>query len=514
MDDKEKLKKSLKFALISFLIIVSILFLVSMFSPIYLLTMRLDSVLNESFVFEGKYYILYQRTKDFDNFKAPQFKISKQIQKKYLPNLFIYKFEDNNLTILERFSLDNPVYTLCTENLVYLISRDKIILFDGKQFEYNENKLPELYSELFLYEDHPAYIIYENKNFKVFILKDKEWVLKKNVTFLNSEKYLCEDDRYIKKRLIPGMQILVNKNNEIFISYYPLDEKDYYVKNTHVLLHKDKIILFSMKRDKRGLLKRKLTISELKNDSNITLIKEIIISQFEDIRLWDFKVFNYNDPANFEICFCSKSGNLKLLTYSNGQFIKLNKSDFKYNEVQKILLILGATSFYWIHFFILIIFHIIIAKYKPKIVELNGNEYKVPGLLKRALSKYVDIIICFVFLIGFGFLWSLIQQISIDLEWLSVLFGFIGLFSGPLFIVFLEGLTGRSPGKLLFGLRVVDINLKKPGFNRALIRNVSFCVDVFLWLFVIDCYRIGMTDDWLRLGDNVARTIVIENKID
>ncbi|HEY3142953.1 MAG TPA: RDD family protein [Acidimicrobiales bacterium] len=80
-----------------------------------------------------------------------------------------------------------------------------------------------------------------------------------------------------------------------------------------------------------------------------------------------------------------------------------------------------------------------------------------------------------------------------------------------LVFVVLQGLTGATPGKVLFGIRVVGPNGKRPGVGRALLRTVAWVVDAFPWVFpVVGLVLIGTTPGHKRVGDMVAGTSVIK----
>lgn len=78
-----------------------------------------------------------------------------------------------------------------------------------------------------------------------------------------------------------------------------------------------------------------------------------------------------------------------------------------------------------------------------------------------------------------------------------------------LYYVLLEGLTGRTVGKRLTGIRVVDQRTGgAPGMLRALLRTVLRVVDGFFayglgWLVVLS------SKNRRRLGDMAAHTIVV-----
>jgi len=73
-----------------------------------------------------------------------------------------------------------------------------------------------------------------------------------------------------------------------------------------------------------------------------------------------------------------------------------------------------------------------------------------------------------------------------------------------------EGLWGRTPGKLVIGIRVVGTDLQPCGVGRAIVRNLLKVVDGF-FNFLVGILMVAFTPDWQRLGDMAARTIVIRS---
>jgi len=76
----------------------------------------------------------------------------------------------------------------------------------------------------------------------------------------------------------------------------------------------------------------------------------------------------------------------------------------------------------------------------------------------------------------------------------------------------IPGLTGWSPGKLVFGLRVVNHDTFNPaGIGANIGRGLMWCFDAFPFFApVFGLLLISTTKGHRRLGDRVARTIVIE----
>ena len=71
-----------------------------------------------------------------------------------------------------------------------------------------------------------------------------------------------------------------------------------------------------------------------------------------------------------------------------------------------------------------------------------------------------------------------------------------------------EWLTGRTPGKRLFGLRVVDDEGKPLGFVGSFLRNALRLVDG-LGYWSVAVVVILFRGDGKRLGDVVGRTLVV-----
>lgn len=147
----------------------------------------------------------------------------------------------------------------------------------------------------------------------------------------------------------------------------------------------------------------------------------------------------------------------------------------------------------------------------------EGREVQHASLTRRAVSQLVDAAILFtpgVFLFARFFEMITDPELMFGSEWGP--FRFFGYLAAGmawaffLFVVFsvTEGLWGATPGKWLTGIRVVGTDLRPCGIGRALIRNLLKLVDGF-FNFLIGILMVAYTEDWQRLGDLAARTIVI-----
>jgi len=141
----------------------------------------------------------------------------------------------------------------------------------------------------------------------------------------------------------------------------------------------------------------------------------------------------------------------------------------------------------------------------------------VAGPGRRALAHIIDMCVCyggvivlvcliilaFVGFAGFAKSFESVTEASVGLI-LIVVFAAEWLYS------FLwEGLTGRSPGKLALGLRVVMVSGRPIGFGAAALRNVLRAADALPGAYLVGVTAMAMNRRFQRLGDLVAGTMVI-----
>ncbi|HEX6417792.1 MAG TPA: RDD family protein [Acidimicrobiales bacterium] len=81
----------------------------------------------------------------------------------------------------------------------------------------------------------------------------------------------------------------------------------------------------------------------------------------------------------------------------------------------------------------------------------------------------------------------------------------------PLAYAAVQGATGSSPGKALFGVRVVDERGGPPGFGRSLARTALWAIDLFPWCIPgLLGFVTGLTTPGhRRIGDMAAKTFVV-----
>jgi uncharacterized RDD family membrane protein YckC len=119
------------------------------------------------------------------------------------------------------------------------------------------------------------------------------------------------------------------------------------------------------------------------------------------------------------------------------------------------------------------------------------------GFLFSALSRY------------FTSVFGARKASGFDLTTLSIQGGFWLLITVVLYYVLLEGFTGRTIGKMITGIRVVDAETGgRPGVVSAVVRTLLRLVDG-LFGYLVGFIVVVNSDRRRRLGDMAAKTLVV-----
>ena len=151
----------------------------------------------------------------------------------------------------------------------------------------------------------------------------------------------------------------------------------------------------------------------------------------------------------------------------------------------------------------------------------TGRAVRFATLWQRALAQLVDLIPMVVALaLPIAFMARLISHPErlagrgptfIPLAFLALAFAScLAVLCVLLAYSYFEGRSGRTPGKWMLGIRVVGTDLKPCGFGRAFLRNLLTIVDGF-FNFLVGALLVALTENWQRLGDLAARTIVVSD---
>jgi uncharacterized RDD family membrane protein YckC len=151
----------------------------------------------------------------------------------------------------------------------------------------------------------------------------------------------------------------------------------------------------------------------------------------------------------------------------------------------------------------------------------DGTRRAFASLWRRALAQVVDLVpLGAGFALPAVFVWRLFSDPESIVErgptfplWFFGLFAAAVLCGLLVLVIFsyLEGRFGKTPGKWLLRIRVLGTDLRPCGFGRALLRNLLTFVDGF-FNFLVGVLLVALTENWQRLGDLAARTIVVADE--
>jgi uncharacterized RDD family membrane protein YckC len=142
--------------------------------------------------------------------------------------------------------------------------------------------------------------------------------------------------------------------------------------------------------------------------------------------------------------------------------------------------------------------------------------YRVAGPARRMLAYLVDLVVCYGALFVLGILLVLATAGAAGLEDMTdaakVGTGiFLVLLFAAQWVYFVawEATTGRTPGKIAAGLRVVTTAGRPIGFPQAALRNVIRAADALPHAFAVGVGAMALSPKFQRLGDLIAGTMVI-----
>jgi len=241
---------------------------------------------------------------------------------------------------------------------------------------------------------------------------------------------------------------------------------------------------------------------------------------YEPIMTSDLGVYPLGQSGRFAILLQSFPGSLRLLQVEGARVIQevRHGSGFPFPRHFMVMML----GFYGPTFIFPLILAIILSGFmtRHRICEHKAESISMPfaSLTRRALAQIVDFIILGVpVLVGIFLMFP-----NFDMEKMFIsgpghmLAGFGLIMSQLLWVViclfifsFLEGKWGITPGKWTVGIRVFGTDLRPCGFGRALVRNLLKFIDGF-FNFMIGILVVALSENWQRVGDMAARTVVID----
>jgi uncharacterized RDD family membrane protein YckC len=140
------------------------------------------------------------------------------------------------------------------------------------------------------------------------------------------------------------------------------------------------------------------------------------------------------------------------------------------------------------------------------------------GIGIRGVSMFIDSVVWFAFFFvaifavagATGQIETTVDGANADLEGgLGAVALLLWLALGIGYHTILEWRYGKTAGKYLVSIRVVDEDGSLPSLQSSLIRNVTRLVDWLPVLYLVGIVAIAISDKQRRLGDRLAGTVVV-----
>jgi uncharacterized RDD family membrane protein YckC len=150
--------------------------------------------------------------------------------------------------------------------------------------------------------------------------------------------------------------------------------------------------------------------------------------------------------------------------------------------------------------------------------ELVGIDMPVAGVGSRFVALLVDYLIWAVAIVAFISIVMLVDPSlhrfsKIGWKWGEAVFTFIAfLFYWGYFTLFEAFWNGRTPGKRVAKIRVIQRSGRGIGLFEAATRNLLRIVDQFPLIYIVGVISILVTRQHQRLGDLAAGTLVVHER--
>jgi uncharacterized RDD family membrane protein YckC len=160
-------------------------------------------------------------------------------------------------------------------------------------------------------------------------------------------------------------------------------------------------------------------------------------------------------------------------------------------------------------------FSALIRHFKNRHWTQEKTQYEFASLFRRFIAFFLDTLFLIIPPAVVIALFVTVQDFPRDplrimlTVALTLGFYFIG---GFLYHSLLEGLFGATLGKKVCGIVVLKADFTRCGLSAGFLRNLMRIVDAFFY-YLIAAISMAATLKWQRLGDMVARTVVVR-KID
>lgn len=238
--------------------------------------------------------------------------------------------------------------------------------------------------------------------------------------------------------------------------------------------------------------------------------------------LIDAGVFPTEKEGNFYILAQGFPGQIRLMEVVNGSVAEDKKSGMPFPfSMMPISTIIIINLIMW---GLLLIYVLVVSslmnRYQDLYFREEIGEWAYAPLWKRGIARGVDmliggfplVIIWYYSFTHFFDFSEMFPPMAMFRTFGLILLGLIWMLLAGLVFSFMEGTTGKSPGKMLMKIRVVGINnqLRPCGFGLGVLRNLLLAVDT-IYNFLVGILMIAFTEKHQRIGDMAAKTVVLED---
>ncbi|MBN2543438.1 RDD family protein [bacterium] len=132
------------------------------------------------------------------------------------------------------------------------------------------------------------------------------------------------------------------------------------------------------------------------------------------------------------------------------------------------------------------------------------------GIVRRVIAHLIDLAILFGVIYGMITLGTYMVAAYPNLErFIGILVIAIMAVFTIVYFVLWEGLSGRSLGKLIFGIKVINDHGRRPGIWKTILRHILRVIDTPVTATIIFAVIVYDIRSGQRLGDTVAKTYVV-----
>lgn len=150
--------------------------------------------------------------------------------------------------------------------------------------------------------------------------------------------------------------------------------------------------------------------------------------------------------------------------------------------------------------------------------ELVAIEMPLAGIGSRFIALLVDTLIWLVGLLVMGILFWIIRPgleafSKLSYQWVAALITLaVFLFNWGYFTLFEAFWNGRTPGKRVAGIRVIQQSGRPIGLFESMARNLVRYVDQIPFFYAVGVITMFVTRQHQRLGDLAAGTLVVRDR--